>query len=118
MYPDPLYRPSPKPNDIPLQEIPRKLMHLDTDINTGFEENSPYQESVISEMYQKPHRSYFLEPPELDSLINTGTAVEKFLPKHDDMDKILKIIKRKVLKGTHLPITGKNTCRLLSITQR
>ena len=30
------------------------------------------QEGVISEMYQRPDKSYFQEPQELDSLINTG----------------------------------------------
>ena len=29
--------------------------------------------------------------------------IQKFLPKQADMDKILKVIQRKVLKGTHLP---------------
>ena len=57
-----MYRPPPKPAEIPLQQIPRKLIHLDTDINMDFEENSPYQEGVISEMYQRPNRSYFQKP--------------------------------------------------------
>ena len=35
-YPDPIYRPSPKPTEIPLQEIPRKLMDLDVDVNRDF----------------------------------------------------------------------------------
>ena len=82
-------------------------MDLDTDINTDFEENSLYQEGVISETYQRPNRSYFQEPPQLDSLIITGKLVHKFLPKQADIDKILKIIQRKVLKGTHLPVTVK-----------
>ena len=30
--------------------------------------------------------------------------IQKFLPKQMDIDKILDIIKRKVLKGTHLPL--------------
>ena len=34
--------------------------------------------------------------------------VQKFLPKQADIDKILKIIQRKVLIGTHLPITIKD----------
>ena len=55
-------------------------MHLDTDINTDFEENSPYQEGVTSEMYQRPNRSYFQEPPELGSLVSTGKLVQTFLP--------------------------------------
>ena len=33
--------------------------------------------------------------------------VQKFLPKQADIDKILDIIRRKVLKGIHLPITIK-----------
>ena len=41
----------------------------------------------------------------MDSLINTGKLVQRFLLKQADIDKILKIIQRKVLKGTHLPVT-------------
>ena len=72
-----------------------------------FEENSPYQEGVISEMYQRCNRSYFQEPPELEGLVSTGKLVQKFLLKWADIDKILKIIQRKVLKGTHLSVTVK-----------
>ena len=90
-----------------LQEITRKLTDLDTDIKTDFKENSTYQEGVISETYQRSNRSYFHEPPELDSLISTGKLVQKFLMKQPDIDKILKIIQRKVLKGMHLPVTVK-----------
>ena len=50
-------------------------------------------------MSQRPDKSYFQEPQELESLINTGRLVQKFLPKQADMDKILKDIQRKVLKG-------------------
>ena len=74
-------RPPPKPAEIPLQKILRKLMDLDTGINLDFKETSPYQEGVISETYQRPDRSYFQEPPELDSLINTGRLVQNFLLK-------------------------------------
>ena len=75
-------------------------MNLDTDNSTDFKENSPYQEGVISETFQRPDRSYFQEPPELDSLISTGKLVQKCLPKQTDTDKILKVIHRKVHKGT------------------
>ena len=50
-------------------------MDLDTDINTDFKENSPYQEGVISEMYKRPNRPYFQEPPELESLVSLGKLV-------------------------------------------
>ena len=42
---------------------------------------------------------------------NTGkkchNCQHRYLPKQVDLDKILKIIYRKVLKGTHIPITVK-----------
>ena len=72
-----------------------------------FEENSPFQEGVISETYQRLDKSYFHEPQELDSLINTGRLVQKFLPRQADIVKILKIIQRKILTGMHLPVTVK-----------
>ena len=72
---------------------------------TLHEENSPYQEGIISEAYQRSAKSYFQEQKELESLVNTGRLVPKFLPKWADIDKILKIIQWKVLKGTHLSIT-------------
>ena len=65
MYPDPIYRPPPKPTEMPLQEVPRNLSDLDTDINMDFKENCPYQEDVISETYQRPDKSYLQEPQEL-----------------------------------------------------
>ena len=82
-------------------------MDLDLEINKDFEENSLYQEGIISEIYQRPDRSQLLEPPELADLVNTNNIVQKYLPKQTDIDKILKIIQRKVLKGTHLPVTIK-----------
>ena len=58
-------------------------------------------------MYQRPDKSYFQEPQELASLINMGKLVQKFLLKQANIDKILKMIQRKALKGTHLPVTVK-----------
>ena len=97
-YPNPIYRAPSKPAEIPLQETPRKLTDMNTDMHIDFEENSPHQEGIISETYQRPDRSYYQEPPDLENLINTGRLVQKFLLKQADIDKILKIIQRKVLK--------------------
>ena len=77
---------------------------INPDINLDFEENSSFQEGVISEAYQRLDKSFFQEPKELNNLINTGNLIQKFLPKQADIDKILKVIQRKVLKGTHLPV--------------
>ena len=80
---------------------------MEQDINMDFEENSPHQEGVISEIYQRSDKSYFQEPPELQNIVNIGKLVQRFLLKQADIDKILKIIQRKVLKGTHSPVTVK-----------
>ena len=50
---------------------------------------------------------YVQEPHELKDLIDITKLIQKFLLKHTDIDKILDIIKRKVLKGKHLPLTIK-----------
>ena len=104
-YPDPILRPPPR---LPDSNYTRKdLLDLDMDRNIDFEENSPYQEGIISEMYERLDKSYFKEPSELRDVIDTTKLVQKFLTKQTDIDKILDIIKRKVLKGTHLPLTIK-----------
>ena len=82
-------------------------LDLDLDINKDFEENSQYQEGIISEIYQKHDKSQLLEPPELTDLVNTNNLVQKYLPKQTELDKILKIIQRNVLKGTYLHVTIK-----------
>ena len=71
-------------------------------IDVDFEENSPHQEGIISELYQRPDNTYFQEPKDLESLLNTSNLVQKYLPKQADIDKILNIIQHKVLKGSHL----------------
>ena len=53
-----------------------------------------------------------MDPPELTDLVNTERIVQKYLPKQADIDKILKFIQRKVLKGTHLPITIRDPSRI------
>ena len=40
-------------------------------------------------------------------MVDTSKLVQKYLPKQTNIDKILDIIRRKVLKGTHLPLTIK-----------
>ena len=76
-------------------------------IDTDFEENSPFQEGIISETYERLDKSYIKEPSELVDLLKTTKIMQKFLPKQTDIDKIVDVILRKVLKGTHLPLTIK-----------
>ena len=67
----------------------------------------PHQEGIISEIYQRPDKSYFEEPKDLENLVDTSKIVQKFLPKQSNIDKILKIIQQKVFKGLHLSVTIK-----------
>ena len=76
------------------------------DRKVEIEENCPFQEGIISEIYERPDTSYIQEPQELKDLIDTTKLIQKFLPKQMDINKILDI-KRKVLKGMHLPLTIK-----------
>ena len=82
-------------------------MDNDSNRKVEIEENSPFQEGIISEIYERPDSSYMQEPQELTDLIDTTKLIQKYLPKQTDIDKTLDIIKRKVLKGMHLPLTIK-----------
>ena len=106
-YPNQIAKPLPRPLEKGSQDDNRIDLELDLEINTDFEENSPYQEGIISEIYQRPDKSQIVDPPELIDLVNTERIVQKYLPKQADIDRILKVIQRKVLKGTHLPLSIK-----------
>ena len=107
-YHEPFVRPPPRPPDIPYARDNRKdLLNEDTDRKIDFEENSHFQEGIIFKTYERPNKSYVQEPTELRDLIDTSKLIQRFLLKQVDIDKILNIIKRKVLKGTHLPLTIK-----------
>ena len=107
-YHDPYARPPPKPPDTsdPLDSW-KDLLDNDLDRRIEIEENLPFQEGIILEIYERPNNSYMQEPQELTDLVDTTKLIQKYLPKQTDIDKILDIIKRKVLKGTHLPLTIK-----------
>ena len=110
-HPGPVYRLPPKSirHDMSTQGLKSSpgIEDINPNINFDFKENSPFQEGIISEMFQRPDKSFFQEPKELGDLIDKGNLVQKFLPKQTDIDKILKVIQRKVLKGTHLLVNIK-----------
>ena len=101
LYLVPQSRPPPKPQD----QLPKR-QEVDSS-KIEIEENLPFQENIISEVYERPDKSYFQEPIELKDLIDTNNIIQRYLPKQTDIDKILEIIRKKVLKGTHLPLTIK-----------
>ena len=96
---DPLLKPSTQQNT--------NKISYDPNINLDFEENSPFQEGVMSKTFQRPDKSFFQNPKELGEFINKENLIHKFLPRQADIDKILKIIQSKVLSGTYLPVEVK-----------
>ena len=80
IYPDPVYRPTPKPVKTSISDVPGSLSDIHLELNTDFEDNSPFQEGMLSEMYQRPYKSYFQEPQVLEGLINMGRLLQKVLP--------------------------------------
>ena len=64
-HPGPTYRPPPKPirANMPRSQGSSQSSHnlenTSSDINLDFEENSPFQEGVISETYQGPENHSF-----------------------------------------------------------
>ena len=95
IYPDSLMKPPPRPLDVKTQDDRKMNLDLDLEINKDFEENSPYQEGIISDICQRSDKSQLLEPPELVDLINTNNIFQKYLPKQTNIDKILKLYKEK-----------------------
>ena len=99
-YPGPILRPSAKPikQNMTHDQSSQNVQNINSNINFEFEENSPFHEDIIFETFQKLDKSFFQEPKELGDLINKGNFVHNYLSKQMDIDKILEIIQRKVLK--------------------
>ena len=71
-YPDPYARPPPKPPDI---SDPLDLLDNDSDRKVETEENLPFQEGIILEIYERPDNFYVQEPQELTDLIDTTKLI-------------------------------------------
>ena len=79
-YHDPYARPPPRPPDVTNSiDSWKDLLENDLDRKVEIEENSPFQEGIISETYERPDKSYVQEPYELKDLIDTTkTSPEVF----------------------------------------
>ena len=102
LYQEPIVRSLPKPQELIDKAETKQSTKLDP--NVDFEENSPHQEGIISETDINPDQTYFERPLELADLVNATKWVQKYFPRQTDIDKIPNVIKRKVLRGTHLPL--------------
>ena len=97
-HPGPTYEPPPKsvrsnvPRSQESAQSSSSVENINPDINLDFEENSLFQEGVISETFQRPDKTLFQDPKELNDLISMGNLIQKLLPKQANIDKILKVI--------------------------
>ena len=104
-HPDPFLRPKqPIKQNTTHEQNSQNEQNISPNVNFDFKENSPFQEGVMSETFQRLDKSFFQNTKELGDLINKGNFIHKCLPKQMDIDKMLEVIQRKVLRGTHLPM--------------
>ena len=73
MFP-PYLEPSPRPPPKPPDNLSKK-QEVES-LKIEIEENSPFQENIISKVYERPDKSYFQEPIELKDLIDTNNIVQ------------------------------------------
>ena len=69
--------------------------------------NSPYQEDITLDTYQRPDKSQLLEAQELADLINTNNLVQKYLPNQTDIKQHLKNHTEKDMKRYTSPCNHK-----------
>ena len=82
LHPDPLHKPLLKQQNV----IPT---NQNTGINLDIEENSPFQEGIISETIQRLDKTFFQNLKRLEDIIDMGNLIHKFFPRQTDIDKIL-----------------------------
>ena len=69
-HPGPVYKPLPKliKQDVPYPQSSQSSTDIDNiNPNFDFEENSPFQEGIMSKTFQRPDKSFFQEPKELET---------------------------------------------------
>ena len=85
-YHDSYARPPPRPPDVTDPIVSQKdLLDNDLDRNVDIEEKSPFQEVIISEIYERSDTSYVQKPQELKDVIDTTKLIQKFLLKQMDI---------------------------------
>ena len=78
--------PKPKPikQDVAYPQSSKSstsIENINANINLDFEENSPFQEGIMSKTFQRPDKSFLQEPKELGDLVNKGKFSSQILTK-------------------------------------
>ena len=87
-HPDLLLRPKqPIKQNITHEQNSQNEQNISPNINLDFKENSPFQEGIISETFQRLNKSFFQNPKELGDLVDKGNFIHKYLSKQMDIGK-------------------------------
>ena len=71
----------------------------DTGVNLDIEENSPFQEGIISETIPRPDKTFFQNPKRLEDIIDTGNLIHNSYPERWTLIKFCILFKGKCLKA-------------------
>ena len=85
------------------QNITANNIHKKNKILTLISRKIHHFKKASCQKHFKDRINHSFKIPELGDLIDKGNFIHKYLPKQTDIDKILEVIQRKVLRGTHLP---------------
>ena len=115
-YHDPHARPPPKPPDISdLLDSWKDLLDNDLDRKVEIEEISPFQEGIISEIFERSDISYIQEPQELKDLIDTTKTNPKILAKTNRHRQNSRHYKKKSFeRNTLAPYSQRDPSRILN----
>ena len=85
-HPDPVCKPPPKSIKQDMSypqgsQSSTSIEDINPTINFDFEGNSPFQEGIMSETFQRAGQVIFQEPKEFGDLINKGNLIHKYFTK-------------------------------------
>ena len=83
-HPGPVYKPPPEPikQNVSYPQSSQGSTNIDNiKPNFDFEENSPFQEGIMSETFKRLDKSFFQQPKELSKLINKENLIPKYFAK-------------------------------------
>ena len=102
-HPGPVYRPLPKPikQDASYPQSSQSSTDLEILIQILILKKTLHFRRASCPKHFRDWTNNFSRAKRIGNLIN---KIHKYLPKQTDIDKMLEVIQRKVLKGSHLPV--------------
>ena len=64
---------------------------------------APLEESSVESMFRSPMKEDFIIPPTLGETLKNKTLLAKNLPKQTDIDRLMKVLNRKILTHSRFP---------------